>query len=502
MYLTAEIVLLAQTLPINMQTYIMKEAYSLAISGDTIAIGDVGDGSNASGVNGDQNNNRAPGSGAVFVLVRNGTNWGQQAYLKATPPHADEGFGEAVAISGDTIVVGASDDASGTGAAWVFVRNGTNWTQQAFLKASNAEVGDSFADRDAVAISGDTIVIGARTESSNARGVNGDQNNNNALWAGAAYVFVRNGTNWTQQAYLKASNNRPGIEQFGESVAISGNRVVVSSGGDDSSAVGVNGDQEDNSAEDSGAVHVFVRNGTNWSHEAYLKASNTERDDGFGSVVALSGDTLVAGAPYEDSSATGVNGDQNDNSAGRSGAAYVFVRTGTNWSQQAYLKASNASAESYFGHPGQVAISDDTIVVRGSGLGDGLFVFARQGTNWHEAAFLPHPKPPDDSYGSPAVSGDTLVVSGTMAGEGMACVFTGLETSTVELAIAQSVGGLRISWPVYATDFVLDETSALESPPAATIWSEISPPYENDGTVYFIIVPAPAGNTFYRLRKP
>jgi len=278
--------------------------------------------------------------------------------------------------------------------------------------------------------------------------------------------------------------------------------VVVSSGGDDSSAVGVNGDQEDNSAEDSGAVHVFVRNGTNWSHEAYLKASNTERDDGFGSVVALSGDTLVAGAPYEDSSATGVNGDQNDNSAGRSGAAYVFVRTGTNWSQQAYLKASNASAESYFGHPGQVAISDDTIVVRGSGLGDGLFVFARQGTNWHEAAFLPHPKPPDDSYGSPAVSGDTLVVSGTMAGEGMACVFTGLETSTVELAISQSVGGVRISWPVYATDFVLDETSALESPPAATIWSEISPPYENDGTVYFIIVPAPAGNTFYRLRKP
>src|SRR5205809_40256 len=108
-----------------------------------------------------------------------------------------------------------------------------------------------------------------------------------------------------------------------------------------SNATGVNGNQSDNRAPGSGAVYVFVRRGTNWSQQAYLKASNTDAFDYFGFSVAISGDTIVVGAPYEASNATGVNGNESDNSAPQAGAAYVFVRNGTNWAQQAYLKASN-----------------------------------------------------------------------------------------------------------------------------------------------------------------
>ncbi len=100
---------------------------------------------------------------------------------------------------------------------------------------------------------------------------------------------------------------------------------------------------------DSGAAYVFTNDGTTWSQQAYLKASNSGASDQFGWWVAISGDTLVVGAPYEDSHAAGVNGDQNDNSATQSGAAYVFNRDGTTWSQQSYLKASNSEASDYFG---------------------------------------------------------------------------------------------------------------------------------------------------------
>ena len=158
------------------------------------------------------------------------------------------------------------------------------------------------------------MVVGASGEDSNATGINGDQTNNSASDSGAAYVFVRNGVTWTQQAYLKASNTDAG-DLFGYSVAVSGDTVVVGAYGEDSNATGVNGDQTDNSARDSGAAYVFVRNGGTWTQQAYLKASNTDGGDGFGYSVAVSGDTVVVGAFGEDSNATGINGDQTNNSA-------------------------------------------------------------------------------------------------------------------------------------------------------------------------------------------
>jgi len=212
-------------------------------------------------------------------------------------------------------------------------------------------------------------LVGAPFEDSNATSVNGDQSNNDAIDSGAAYVFVRSGTNWIQRAYLKASNTDSG-DGFGWWVAVSGDTVVVGAPIEDSNARGINGNQTNNSGFQSGAAYVFVRDGTNWSQQAYLKASNTGAGDEFGIAVAISGDTVVVGAPGEASNATGVNGNQANNSTPGSGAAYVFVRNGTNWVQRAYLKASNTGGPSPgelygddLGADHMVAVSGDTVVL-------------------------------------------------------------------------------------------------------------------------------------------
>jgi hypothetical protein len=351
--------------------------WSVSISGDTIVVGALGDGSGAMGVDGDQGDDGAPLSGAAYVFVRSGTVWSQQAYLKASNTGAFDHFGESVSISGDTVVVGASGEDSGatgvggsqgdesaesSGAAYVFVRNGAVWSQQAYLKASNTGGGDNFGN--AVSVSGDMVVVGAQNEDSGATGVGGNQLDDGAENAGAAYVFVRNGAVWSQQAYLKASN-AAFADQFGHSVSASGDTVVVGAWREDSNATGVDGDQGDESARQSGAVYAFARNGAVWSQQAYLKASNTGAGDVFGGSVSSYGDTLVIGALHEDSDATGVNGDQLDDSAAGAGAAYVFARSGTSWSQLAYVKASNTGAADNFGST--VCVSAGTVVVGAQG---------------------------------------------------------------------------------------------------------------------------------------
>ncbi|MFT4690824.1 MAG: hypothetical protein ACI9OD_003044, partial [Limisphaerales bacterium] len=163
------------------------------------------------------------------------------------------------------------------------------------------------------------------------------------------------------EAYLKA-DNAGASDQFCSSVAISGDTVVVGTSGEDSNATTVNGDGSDNSASAAGAAYVFKRSGSVWIQEAYLKADNAESFDQFAFSVAISGDTVVVGAPGEASNATTVNGDGSDNSAGSAGAAYVFKRNGNSvWTQEAYLKADNAESFDLFGS--SVAISGDTVVV-------------------------------------------------------------------------------------------------------------------------------------------
>lgn len=347
--------------------------HSVAISGDTVVVGAIAEDSNATGVNGDQANNSALTSGAAYVFVRVGGVWSQQAYLKASNTEKDDRYGYAVSVSGDVVVVGAPEEDSGTmgvngngadntafesGAAYVYVRNAGVWSQQAYLKPLDTWSTDWFGC--AVSASGDSVVVGARFENSNATGVNGNAFDASQLDSGAAYVFVNVGGVWSQQAYLKASNTW-GNDQFGTAVDMNGDTVVVGSWAEDSNATGVNGNQANNDASASGAAYVFFRSGGVWSQQAYLKASNSDNTDHFAFAVAVSGDTIVVGAQNEASGATGVNGNEADESANISGAAYVFVRNGAVWTQHAYLKASNTEEDDNFGR--DVAIDGATIVV-------------------------------------------------------------------------------------------------------------------------------------------
>lgn len=326
---------------------------SVAISGDTVVIGAAHERSNATGVNGDENNNEIDRAGAAYIFTRVGSSWSQQAYLKASNTSSGS-FGSDVAVSGDTVVVGSAI----SGQAYVFTRTGLDWSQQANLNGGNSVDGDHFGN--SVAISGNTLVVGAPWEDSSDTGVNGDSSLNDMGNSGAAYVFTRTGSTWSQQAYLKASNTN-GFDLFGESVAISGDTLVVGAPSESSNATGVNGDENSNASRISGAAYVFTRLGSSWSQQAYLKASNTSDLYYFGGSVAISDDSLIIGSRGESSDATGVNGDQHNNNAARSGAAYLFVRSGLVWVQQAHLKSSITRNDDYFGTA--VAVSSDYLLV-------------------------------------------------------------------------------------------------------------------------------------------
>jgi hypothetical protein len=345
---------------------------SLSDDGNTLAVGADDESSNATGINGDQSDNSADRSGAVYVFVRSGTTWSQQAYVKASNTDINDSFGSRVSINsdGNTLAVTAYDEQSNAtgingdqtnnsvdyaGAVYIFVRSGTTWSQQAYIKASNTGIavlaGDEFGASLDLNADGNVLVVGAVNENGGSAGINGDQSDLSKSRSGAVYVFTRNNTTWSQQAYIKASNTDIG-DNFGDSVSISddGNILAVGAADEQSSAIGINGNQLDNSANRSGAVYMFVRNGTTWTQEAYIKASNTDSEDGFGGKISLSssGNTLAVGAYEEGSSATGINGDQSDNSAVESGAAYVFTRNDGIWAQQAYITASNSESDDNF----------------------------------------------------------------------------------------------------------------------------------------------------------
>jgi len=369
---------------------------AVAISGDTLVVGARDEDSDATSIDGAGDNNRARSAGAVYVFVRSGNSWTQQAYLKGSHSAPEHYFGSSVAISGDTLAVSAVDG------VYVFERVGNTWFEQTYFAPDTRDIIGVISYE--VALAGDTLVVGGFGESSGATGVDGDSSDTSAPASGAVYVFVRNGSTWSQQAYLKASNTDAG-DHFGESVAIAGDTIVVGAGGEGSNAVSINGDQTDNSAPASGAVYVFIRVGTTWSQQAYLKAvwtdhfgrSVTISDDTLavgqfqGPVyvfvrvdstwtqqaqltgshseslplpelrVALSGDTLVVGDRGDRTTARGINGAPTASSSIASGAAYVFVRDGGTWTEELFLKSSNPAESQGFGR--SVAISGDTVIV-------------------------------------------------------------------------------------------------------------------------------------------
>lgn len=397
--------------------------WSVSVSGNTLVVGAPGESSSSMGVN-SLPNNSANSSGAAYVFIRNGTSWLQQAYLKASNTQAGDNFGTAVAISGDTIVVGATNEdsastgvdsmpnesASNSGAAYVFFRSGGSWSQQGYLKASNTGASDLFGE--SVSVSGDTVVVGAAKEGS---------------LSGAAYVFTRSAMTWSQQAFLKALNSDTN-DNFGTSVAISGDSIVVGASGESSSTLGVNS-SPNNSASSSGAAYAFTRNGISWSQQAYLKASNTESNDLFGTSVAISADTIVVGAHGEDSSSTGVNSMSNELANG-AGAVYVFVRSGVMWSQQAYIKASEVGDLDFFGY--SVDISNDTLVVgaywedssttgvdstpnEGAGDSGAAYAFNRNGLVWSQQHYLKASNTDSgDLFGFNVAASGNLIVVGAL----------------------------------------------------------------------------------------
>jgi len=398
----------------------------------------------------------------------------QVAYIKASNAEAYDHFGcgggnqghtgTSISISGDanTMAVGAPFESGGSpgvngnqndnsmyaaGAVYVYTRQGQAWTQQAYVKASNPGLNDHFGSSVALSRDGNTMAVAAHWESSAAKGINGNQNDDSLPQAGAVYIFTRTGANWAQQAYIKASNTGNAMagdgDQFGFSLAISGdgNTVAVGAITEDSGARGINGDQNDDKAASAGAVYVFSRTGTTWTQQAYVKSANLDAGDLFGFSVALSfdGNTLGAAAFNESGSGRSIN-PPDDNKSQGSGALYVFTRQNGTWSQQAYIKASRGETSDGFGFATSMSEDGNTVAVgsgdeacltpgidppgcaddappgRGANIWVGaVYVFVRNGTTWSEQSFIKAPNArPYNSFGVRlALSGDgnSLAVS-------------------------------------------------------------------------------------------
>lgn len=367
---------------------------SLSDDGNTLAVGSYLEDSNASGtcVTGEtgcdsaQENNAMVGSGAAYVFTRSGSNWSQAAYLKASNGEVNDQFAYSLVLSGDGNTLAASavledsngtsqinDDTSNAGATYVFARSGSDWFQQAYLKARNAGETDRFGHSLAISDNGNTLAVGAYLEDSDVTGAcpplfgcDTTSDNNLAADSGAVNVFTRSGSSWALQAYIKASNTQSD-DNFGRTVALSddGDTLAVGAYGEASGATGVDGSQVDNSVLGSGAVYLFSRSGVLWNQQAYVKPSNTGQNDRFSDGLALSGDgtLLAAGAAGEDSSATGIDDAQNNDSAPGSGAVYLFVNRSGVWSQKAYIKASDTQESARFGTSVQLADDNNTLAV-------------------------------------------------------------------------------------------------------------------------------------------
>ncbi len=346
--------------------------WSIDISGDTAVIGMPMD---------DDNGNN---SGSAYIFTRDDSGvWTQQAKLLYDGDEIDE-FGWSVAISGDTVVVGARRDAFWSGSVYVFTRTAGVWTQQAELLASDGANSDRFGY--SVSIADDTVVVGAV----------GDEDN--GADSGSAYIFARTGGVWTQQAKLVAEDG-VAFDNFANSVSIDGDTVII----------GVHGD-DDNGGR-SGSAHIFTRDGGVWTSQAKIVPLDGTALDEFGYSVSINGDTAIIGAPID------------DNDGNNSGSAYIFTRTGGVWTQQSKLIPADGSAVDYFGNA--VAISNGAAAVganrnddNGSSSGSAYAFTSTDGVWTEQAKFLATDGTEFDQFGySVAISGDTVAIGSPFADE-------------------------------------------------------------------------------------
>ncbi len=369
------------------QAYITNASYSgegdqfgfsltLSNDGDTLAIGAPGESSD-----GTADNNLALFSGSVYIFRRTDDTWSEQAHIKANNFEAGDRFGSSVALNGNdgnTLAVGAtfeSSDASGinqdatnnnatwSGAAYIFNYLNANWTQQAYIKASNANAHDLFGHAIKLNDDGRVLAVSAINEASDGSSAT----NNAAGGAGAVYIFELS-TAWTQTAYLKASN--PDInDNFGYALDFNaqGDLLAVGAPGESSNRSGIGEEQANNEARSSGAVYLFTFTNSDtpaWTQTTYIKASNTEAGDRFAHALSLNatGDELAVSAIFESSSATGINGDERDNSSNTAGAVYFFQST-EQWQQHSYIKAPNTDLGDHFGQSVDLDSTGNTLAV-------------------------------------------------------------------------------------------------------------------------------------------
>jgi hypothetical protein len=420
-------------------------AVAMSEDGSTLAVGMTGDDSGSRGIGGDPADESVSSSGAVYVFRRSDGAWAQEAYIKASNTDADDEFGYALALNGDGSVLAVSaphesssargidgneddDSVAGAGAVYVFRRTGAAWAQEAYVKASNPGIDDAFGaalDLDGV---GDVLAVSASFEDSSSAGIDGDESNDLSPDSGAAYVFRRESAGWRQEAYVKASVVA-NSDWFGSAVAFSGDGTRLAVGA-------VNGSSETPGA---GDVFVFVHDSSTWLEETHLFALNADVDDGFGYTLALDrdGTTLAVTAPGESSDARGIDGDPNNDDAFQSGAAYLFARSGTTWTLDAYVKALNADAGDLFGHSIALSSEGDTLVVGSIGEQSGsegwdgepfnnllmssgaAYLFERQEGAWGQTHYLKAPNPNDlAQFGfSIAMSGDADSIAVGAIGE-------------------------------------------------------------------------------------
>ena len=346
---------------------------AVAISGNTMVVGARFDSTTASQ------------AGAAYVYVLNGGTWTQQAVLLASDGAVADKFGYSVAISENTIVIGAYNDdspLSNAGSAYVFVRSGTTWSFQQKLTAGDAAADDQFGV--AVTVAGPTIFVGANFS---------DQPGNSD--AGAVYRFSQSGTVWTQVQKLIPVGGVILGDHFGESLAVSGNKLVVGSPGADIPFTAA------------GSVYVFVEGGGVYSQEDKISIPGGANGDSFGNSVAIEGTTLVGGALQY----TPIVGQP------AYGAAYIYEFNGSSWVSQGRIVASDGGTVDRFGY--SVAVSNNVVAVgareddttAGPDAGS-AYIFTRSGTTWTEQQKL-SPNDPfnGDRFGvSVALSFGNLVV--------------------------------------------------------------------------------------------
>lgn len=407
--------------------------FSVAINGDYAVVGSVGADKDTLSAN------AMKGSGAAYIFKRTGTNWVQEAKITANDRAPGDHFGVSVDINGDYVIVGAwTKNVEGTGislmksagAAYIFKRTGTTWKQEAKIVASDIAEKDQFGI--SVAISGNYAIVGAYTADKDAAGAN------IVYDAGAAYIFKRTGTTWTQEAKVVAGD-RATVDLFGYSVAINGDYAFVGAVGEDEDAIGAN------SVKDVGAVYVFKRTGTTWVEETKIVAKDRGVGNNFGNSLATSGDYLIVGAYFDDKDVAGTN------LLNVAGSAYIFKRTGTTWVQEAKIAANDRASGDQFGISvgisGEYAIvgayfqAKDAVGLNYAERAGAAYIFKHTGTTWvQDAKITSADRARDDFFGRGiAISGSYALIGAWLDDKDAATMNTRSNTGSVYFFTPSSI---------------------------------------------------------------